>query len=532
MWFLLLSAVCAAGETADFNLTVPKFIPSNTRFEVSLVTTNIDDEADSLSIIVNTSDRLELNSVLLKLSGTDYNLSFTENGAGENIYSFGVNLKELKILSGNFFQLIMQLKPENILSGKISIQGIFFNNGEEKGRLENAGETPSAYVNFYKVNKTAGKCLALKQGEQFNVTNDHSVKKLVTEFWGKFNSSNDTFLEVVNASADKFRMQINSSQVLQIDSDSPVVESVPVFLSYRTWNHFAVILIPSDEKILFFCNDVLTGSYKVKSNGSAKLQFNFKNDSSNPYYLDLFRFISVKGEDIIDFNDRNYLSFISDGSSLLEQYTFDDQPGLRDNDETTSLASLELVKSDAPIFPRAPELNVNIASKSMLLEWTGGDYKQAEQYVVERSSGSSYRQLGTVIPDNNIEKNYNYIDPKNEKDEIVYYRIKQINKDGSSVYSMEIKIGQGFVEPFTIEQNFPNPFNPKTSIEIELLVDTEVDLVIYNLDGSEIARLYKGFLNKGVHKFTFNGEGLPSGIYLYKISTPGYSQTRKMILAK
>ncbi len=81
--------------------------------------------------------------------------------------------------------------------------------------------------------------------------------------------------------------------------------------------------------------------------------------------------------------------------------------------------------------------------------------------------------------------------------EIVFYRVKQINKDGSVVYSSQVKVGQGLSEPFIVEQNFPNPFNPKTSIEVELLEDNEVTIVIYNLEGREVTQLYKGFLIKG-----------------------------------
>ena len=107
-----------------------------------------------------------------------------------------------------------------------------------------------------------------------------------------------------------------------------------------------------------------------------------------------------------------------------------------------------------------------------------------------------------------------------------------IRDSGSVVYSSQVKVGQGIFEPFTLGQNYPNPFNPKTSIEIDLLDDSEIEITIYSLDGTEVTKLYKGFLTKGQHKFDFDGEGLPSGIYLFKVETPGFTQTKKMILTK
>jgi hypothetical protein len=137
-----------------------------------------------------------------------------------------------------------------------------------------------------------------------------------------------------------------------------------------------------------------------------------------------------------------------------------------------------------------------------------------------------------VQADNTQEKSYSFVDAPDINSEVVYYRIKQQNYDGSVVYSPQVKIGQGTTEPFTTGQNYPNPFNPITNIEVDLIQDSEIEITIYSLDGTEITKLYKGFLSKGVYKFDFDGEGLPSGIYLYKVSAPNFTQTKKMILTK
>ena len=172
-------------------------------------------------------------------------------------------------------------------------------------------------------------------------------------------------------------------------------------------------------------------------------------------------------------------------------------------------------------------------ANSYELDWSGGDYKQADYYVLEKSSkNSEYETVFRIEADNLNEKNYSFLDQKDESSDVVYYRVKQVDKDGSIVYSSQVKVGQGLFEPFIVEQNYPNPFNPKTSIVVELLEDAQVKVIIYNLEGKEVVTLQDGPLSKGVHKFTFDATDLPSGVYLYKIETPEYSQTKKMVLTK
>jgi hypothetical protein len=83
-----------------------------------------------------------------------------------------------------------------------------------------------------------------------------------------------------------------------------------------------------------------------------------------------------------------------------------------------------------------------------------------------------------------------------------------------------------------VDQNYPNPFNPKTIIEFELLQDSDVEVTVFDLAGKKVIVLQEGYLTSGIYKFEFDGSELPSGVYLYRISTPQFTQTRKMILAK
>jgi photosystem II stability/assembly factor-like uncharacterized protein len=91
---------------------------------------------------------------------------------------------------------------------------------------------------------------------------------------------------------------------------------------------------------------------------------------------------------------------------------------------------------------------------------------------------------------------------------------------------------------FLLGQNFPNPFNPATTIPVEIPVKSNVLLVVYNLLGREIKTIYNNTLSEGRYNFEFDGKDkygmtLPSGIYIYSLKTgTGYSIYNKMVLIK
>ncbi|MGD0337206.1 MAG: T9SS type A sorting domain-containing protein [Bacteroidota bacterium] len=85
---------------------------------------------------------------------------------------------------------------------------------------------------------------------------------------------------------------------------------------------------------------------------------------------------------------------------------------------------------------------------------------------------------------------------------------------------------------FYLEQNYPNPFNPSTTVEFTLPSHSMTKLVVYNTIGQEIAVLVNGELEPGFHSVTFNGNGLPSGIYYYKLTAGTNVGIGKMNLLK
>jgi hypothetical protein len=80
--------------------------------------------------------------------------------------------------------------------------------------------------------------------------------------------------------------------------------------------------------------------------------------------------------------------------------------------------------------------------------------------------------------------------------------------------------------------NYPNPFNPTTSIVVDLQKARSIELGIYTLMGQKIQTLVKGAFTAGRHRFEFNAANLPSGVYIYKLSTKDGLFTKKMTLLK
>ena len=85
---------------------------------------------------------------------------------------------------------------------------------------------------------------------------------------------------------------------------------------------------------------------------------------------------------------------------------------------------------------------------------------------------------------------------------------------------------------FTLNKNYPNPFNPTTVISYSVPEAAHVELVVFNLLGQRVQTLVSGTVQSGSHQVSLDATDLPSGIYLYRLSTPMGTQTRKMTLAK
>lgn len=86
---------------------------------------------------------------------------------------------------------------------------------------------------------------------------------------------------------------------------------------------------------------------------------------------------------------------------------------------------------------------------------------------------------------------------------------------------------------FELKQNYPNPFNPTTTIQFSLATAQNVTLEVYNMLGQKVATLVQNQpMTAGIHTQSFDASALASGMYIYKLYTPEFSQSRRMMLIK
>lgn len=104
---------------------------------------------------------------------------------------------------------------------------------------------------------------------------------------------------------------------------------------------------------------------------------------------------------------------------------------------------------------------------------------------------------------------------------------------GNHTFTTDVEpITETLPSAYALEQNFPNPFNPSTTINFSIPVEGFVTLDIYNAIGQKVASLVNETKSAGTYRVDFDAATLTSGIYFYKISVGNFNETKKMILMK
>ncbi|MBI5474977.1 MAG: T9SS type A sorting domain-containing protein [Ignavibacteriae bacterium] len=103
-------------------------------------------------------------------------------------------------------------------------------------------------------------------------------------------------------------------------------------------------------------------------------------------------------------------------------------------------------------------------------------------------------------------------------------------KQGSTTMGID-EVG-GKPTEFALRQNYPNPFNPTTTIEYEIPTQSDVRLAVYNVLGAKVADLVNAHVVPGKYAAQFDGSGLSSGIYFYRLEAGNFVQTRSLMFVK
>ncbi|MFZ4621661.1 MAG: beta strand repeat-containing protein, partial [Bacteroidota bacterium] len=238
---------------------------------------------------------------------------------------------------------------------------------------------------------------------------------------------------------------------------------------------------------------------------SSGRDINFKWTSNDYNSKDMINGVVFKstnnGTDWINITSGNYSV---DSVSLTGQTTF----GKYTISDASNLLPVELVSFTATASGRGVEL-----------AWKTATEVNNAGFEVEKNVNGSWSKLGFVEGNgtSNAPKSYSYTDASAKG--TVSYRLKQIDRDGKFTYSNVVNASvKVTAADYQLSQNFPNPFNPNTSISFAMKNAEHVNVSVYNALGQVVATLFNDVANADqLYTLNFDGRNLSSGTYFYSL---------------
>jgi hypothetical protein len=185
-----------------------------------------------------------------------------------------------------------------------------------------------------------------------------------------------------------------------------------------------------------------------------------------------------------------------------------------------------------------------INNKNAVLNWQSATETDNYGFEVERitpplnrlpeGDENGWEKIG-FVPGNgnsNSPKEYSFTDNAISEPGTYKYRLKQLDINGQFEYSDIVELNLKSTTGFTLEQNFPNPFNPSTKIKYQLSKTGFVQLKVFNILGAEVDLLVNETQEEGDYSINFDAGSLPGGVYIYSLRVNDLIQNNKMVLVK
>jgi hypothetical protein len=181
----------------------------------------------------------------------------------------------------------------------------------------------------------------------------------------------------------------------------------------------------------------------------------------------------------------------------------------------------------------------SIHKNSVSLSWsTATEVNNKGFFVQKKTDNSEFQNIGFVEGKGTTTEVQNYFfSDANVQVGKYYYRLAQVDFDGSVSYSDALEVDVNPPLEFSLSQNYPNPFNPTTTIEFTLPAKSNVVLKIYDIIGQEVLKVMDKEIEAGYHKLNLDMSRFSSGVYMYRIDVKGFdgnnhTAVKKMILNK
>ena len=218
----------------------------------------------------------------------------------------------------------------------------------------------------------------------------------------------------------------------------------------------------------------------------------------------------------------------------------------------TNLASYDIAvrvvfRSNLALPIQLTSFTANTKGSGVTLSWQTASEIDNFGFEVEKDT-ARVQQMFTAIPGSFspghgttlVPHTYTFVD-SNATPGKWAYRLKQIDIDGTvhvfdpvlvDLTITDVGIDRAVPTTYALQQNFPNPFNPSTTIRYGLPYMSTVQLTVFNTLGQQVALLQNGEQEAGYHEVKFDGSGLSSGVYFYRIQAGSFVQTRKCLLVR
>lgn len=197
-----------------------------------------------------------------------------------------------------------------------------------------------------------------------------------------------------------------------------------------------------------------------------------------------------------------------------------------------------VIKFSNPVPVELTSFAASYNNNQVMLEWSTSSELNNQGFDIERASSltssiEGWNKIGFVSGNaTTTETNfYRFVDNSISLNKY-YYRLKQVDFDGTFEYSNVVEVDINTVTEFSLSQNYPNPFNPSTKISFTVPQTSNVKLSVFNMLGEKVAELINEIKSAGTYDVNFDGSRLTSGMYLYRLEAGGYVSTRKMTLIK
>ncbi|MBN2412472.1 T9SS type A sorting domain-containing protein [candidate division KSB1 bacterium] len=197
---------------------------------------------------------------------------------------------------------------------------------------------------------------------------------------------------------------------------------------------------------------------------------------------------------------------------------------------------------DQPLPVDLVHFAADVRKEGVLLNWISATEVDNLGYHVYRASGSDedFIRISGLIPgagSSSEERRYSFLDERVETNSVYRYKISCISSaTGEESFKSEILVSTSDMDQkitgFALMNNYPNPFNPQTTIKFTLKESRKVNLSVFNMKGQLVTTLIDKELDAGLFKAVWDAGDQPAGTYIYRITAGDFTDMKKMVLIK